>query len=266
MLKRFSLKTIAVCKTDTFSSLSHAGKPRVNGHWYICSDKLDIHLCRLNIAPPHAFLFNRELLADIGLFKEHYGGCEDYDFWLRALGKGYHFRYCGTTRVFYRKHQKSKGATKAQTGAFPFDVKVHTHMHTGYYGEGVSNIIKTPIGKLAMSSGTLATAIKIDPRVNASGRLHLAELSCHYLTSALDQMSWNIDNRSLETRLYFRRLLCLKNSAESLHVTSLDNALNRLTMEAGGSLNFLTDVLKAFPYSKYQQQALVSCALKSLLQ
>ncbi|MCI5178986.1 MAG: glycosyltransferase [Candidatus Electrothrix sp. AW3_4] len=265
LLEKLPLKSIVVCRTDTFEQLFRRGKPKVNGHWYIFTDKLDLHLCRLNIAPPHAFLFGCELIKDIGLFKEHYGGCEDYDFWLRALGQGYHFYYCGNTKVFYRKHLSSKGAKKARLGAFPFDVEVHTQMHTGAYGKGVTNILQTNAGKLAMACGTLATAVKINPEANPSGQLYVAELAYHYLKSALDEMSTDITKCSLETRLFVRRLLCQKSSVASLNYFPLSNVMARLSKKACRPLIYVTDILEAFPYTKIEQQALMYFLLKSLL-
>jgi hypothetical protein len=253
-----------VCEADTFSGLDPTGRPEVNGRWHLCTDKLDLHLCRLNLGPPHAFLFRRTLIDDIGLFKEDWWGCEDYDFWLRALGQGYHFHYCGNTRVLYRRHDGSKAAAKARNGAFPFDVKVHTQMHVGAYGDGVSSMLRTTPGKLAMASGSLASALKISAQANASGRLHLAALASTYLTSALDDGLQAPEKITFETRLYVRRLLCHRRAAASLQCPSLNSALARLSDEALKPMRIAADILGAFPFSTYQQQAVLSCLLKSL--
>ena len=99
--------SIAVCRNKEFSDTDKNGNPIINGHWKLPEENLDIHLCYLNIAPPHAFLIRRKVAQDVGTFDKGLKACEDYDYWLRSLLKGHVPVYCPRGLVYYRKHPES---------------------------------------------------------------------------------------------------------------------------------------------------------------
>ena len=55
--------------------------------------------------------FNFSIFEKIGGYRLHYKRSGDYDFWLRALSKGYKFRCLQQPLVFIRKHETSLSST-----------------------------------------------------------------------------------------------------------------------------------------------------------
>lgn len=103
---------IVVCQTRETLSMA-PGAPLVpTGFWLLFRDTLPIHLCHLNIAPPHAFMIRRDRALATGTFDTNLRACEDYDFWFRCAAQGMAFRTNTATHVIYRKHAQSMSARK----------------------------------------------------------------------------------------------------------------------------------------------------------
>lgn len=98
---------VAVCPNRFFRTLAPGGRPKLRGFWRLFKKNLDIHLCYFNIAPPHAFLFRREVISRVGNFDSSVDNCEDYDFVLRAAFNGYTPHFTDSSVVYYRRHKKS---------------------------------------------------------------------------------------------------------------------------------------------------------------
>jgi GT2 family glycosyltransferase len=95
----------------------------VRPQWGLHSMDLDARLFQSNIAPPHAFLSRRELFEDVGGFDTSLRACEDYDYWVRALSKGYTPIYSPRGLVYYRRHSNSM--SQNQTQQWQHDVIMH---------------------------------------------------------------------------------------------------------------------------------------------
>ncbi|MEQ8493669.1 MAG: glycosyltransferase, partial [Gammaproteobacteria bacterium] len=72
------------------------------------AEDVDLALYFSNIAPPHAFLVRRAVVAAHGLeFDTRLRACEDYDFWYRLARAGGLPAPLGTANVYYRQHAAS---------------------------------------------------------------------------------------------------------------------------------------------------------------
>ena len=81
------------------------------------------------------------------------------------------------SRVYYRRHNTSMGATKARNRACLFEVLVHRNKHRGGYGPAVTPALGTAAGALAVSDGVLHTASTIGREANADGRQEVVEIA-----------------------------------------------------------------------------------------
>ncbi len=98
---------VPVCRTRFFSGMDERDEPMPCGRWRRFPERLDIHLCHFNVAPPLAFLVRRDAALSVGGFDESLGACEDHDFWLRLQGAG-HAPFPGADGdVWYRRHAGS---------------------------------------------------------------------------------------------------------------------------------------------------------------
>jgi glycosyltransferase involved in cell wall biosynthesis len=66
----------------------------------------------LNSLAISATLARRRVYEAIAPFREEYGGCDDYDFWARALMKGFEIANIPDVLHLIRVHQSSMGATQ----------------------------------------------------------------------------------------------------------------------------------------------------------
>lgn len=255
--------SIGVCRSAYFRAQWLHGVPRKAGSWRLYTSCLDVHLCRLNIAPPHAFLIPRSIVEDVGFFDDTLKGCEDYDYWLRALGSDYHFYFCGKALVYYRKHAESMGVKKAKKGEFPFDVLVHLKKHQGRYGAGVADALTQTTGKLAMADGVLRTALMIDPVVNNQGRRDLGDIACNYISDLIDGGLLDGKSRTLEERIYIQRLIQIRRKINSLGNPTLERKVMQIWRVYGTRWRAVKNLLYAFPYRSYESMALVSSTLKA---
>lgn len=105
--------SIAVCRNLMFTGDDIRGRPQDRLPWRLFQSHLAVHLCHLNIAPPHAFLSRREVITQIGDFDESLRACEDYDFWIRAVTLRHVPAYCHSGVVHYRVHANSMSANRA---------------------------------------------------------------------------------------------------------------------------------------------------------
>ena len=109
-LKGHDEARLSVCRNSVFSEMDKDARVRAHASWYLAPDELATRLMYFNIAPPHAYLLHREVAHTVGWFDTGLRACEDYDYWLRALGHGYAPLYSPAGRVYYRKHRVSMSA------------------------------------------------------------------------------------------------------------------------------------------------------------
>lgn len=209
-LKRHQDKYLAVGDVRLFSKLLSKKRAKIAGWRFVLRNNLDVHLCRLNIAPPHAFLTPTHIIEKTGYFDETMKGCEDYDFWLRALGRGYIPKFCHDSHVYYRVHGASMGATKVRKGGFPFDVLVQEKKHRNEYGLHFSQLLNTTTGVLAYCDGLLTTALKINKHVNPVGKARMLELAIEQLDLLIDSTPKIYADMSKSSRLYYSRIISRK--------------------------------------------------------
>lgn len=252
-----------VCRNTLFSDFV-GGKIKTRGEWQLYTKSLDIHLCRLNLAPPHAYFISRENVLKTGFFNESYTGCEDYDYWLRVLGKGVKPVFCKNARVFYRIHNNSMGASKKKRGAFSFDVLVHEKKYNNEYGDGVTDVLEKLDGKLAFVDGMLHTAVCIDSNVNQKGQEKMLGFSKEYLQEICDILDKNIKPISIESRLYILRILLRKKQVLNFNNQELSYLVNKLDRYFSDKRMHLSSFLKALPLCRYEQRALISSQIKKI--
>jgi GT2 family glycosyltransferase len=264
-IERQKEKTILVCRSRFFSEIRANGSIAKNGYWKLYTSNLNVHLCRLNIAPPHAYFTPRSVIEEIDGFDESYKGCEDYDFWLRALGSGYDFEYCADALVYYRKHVNSMGNAKARAGIYPFDVRVHQKKQEGKYGSGVARLLESVPAKLAFAEGALTTALLIDTKANSKGQQELLEIACTQIESALDAFPGDRMKMGLEATLYMQRILLRRAEVSSLGNESVSGVMDKLKRNCGSTLELLRSVGMMFPITRYEKRALVSASVRNVI-
>ncbi|MFP5223894.1 MAG: glycosyltransferase [Acidobacteriota bacterium] len=152
---------MAVCRNGIFGACDGQGMPEVFDEWPLFSGDYDVHVCHFNIAPIHAFLCRRKVVEAVGGFDASLVGCEDHDFWLRALHLGFTARRNPEPLVYYRKHEAS-----ATTDAH------RLYRHDGLLQLRIAELLdrdagfprKRCEGLLANAAGSALTALRIHER------------------------------------------------------------------------------------------------------
>ena len=101
---------ISVCRNQMFRAVTPQSQLVPIDLWFLCKDNPLIHLCFLNIAPPHAFMIKTSAARKTGEFDTTLKACEDYDFWLRCAALGQKIAVNPVGMVFYRRHPGSMSA------------------------------------------------------------------------------------------------------------------------------------------------------------
>jgi glycosyltransferase involved in cell wall biosynthesis len=86
----------------------------------------------LNSMAISATLIRRSMLDDVGPFRGEYGGCDDYDFFARALGRGHRLANIPAVLHAIRLHAGSMGATEAD------QMRAHARRVSADYRSAVS--------------------------------------------------------------------------------------------------------------------------------
>lgn len=255
-------KTLSVCRNWKFSHSTGVFDLYYIRNWYLYNNDLNYHLCRINIAPPHAYMIPKSLFDEIGYFDESMKGCEDYDFWLRAIGKGYSLKRCNRSFVYYRQHGRSMGAGKYRKGDLAFDVLVHKKKENGQYGHGIRDLINQPQGKVAFIDGLLLTALYINPEINHQGILDLTDIACRHLQ---DLNKIIINGGSLDSiicRLYISRIFNKAHRTAGLGNNQMQDLILELYQLVKGKSYIRKTLKQAFPYTSYDKLATAYHALK----
>jgi GT2 family glycosyltransferase len=148
---------VTVCRNRQFYD---AGRRRWLGRWYLPRERLDVRLCHFNIAPPHAFMLRRGVVAAVGEFDTGLRACEDHDYWLRALEQGAMPRYCPVGEVWYRKHGASMSADNANQ--VHHDSLLHERVFDALFVRATLPVAHSLGAALAAWSGLLATLSRLD--------------------------------------------------------------------------------------------------------
>ena len=151
---------IIVGPSKHFIKINSKGFPKTKGAWHILKTDLDVHLCYYNIAPPHAFLCRREVIARTGFFNTELKACEDYDYWLRAnVINGYTPNYCANSMVYYRQHAESM--SKNIKNQLIHDIRLQKKLHTNLFINGNYSSSNELASKLAFVAGLAYTIVKL---------------------------------------------------------------------------------------------------------
>lgn len=194
---------VAVCRSRFFSDLSCHGRPVPHGQWRLHRRDLPVHLCQFNIAPPHAFLLHREAVADIGFFDDSLMACEDYDYWLRAVLKGYPPRFCGDGLVYYRRHGESMSANKRNQ--VHHDAIMHRRLFDRVCAARHYASADMVGSRLAFAAGLLATLSRTRWLSSRDLRM-LSDLARDSLPHLLDLMPGRYGEMSTASRIYFAKI------------------------------------------------------------
>jgi len=185
---------IVVCPNKLFTGYSLNGQPRVIGSWPLFKENIDLHLCYFNIAPPHAFLFRRDVIVHTGLFDSTVDNCEDYDFLLRAATKGFIPHYAPNGTVYYRRHPKSITANRIRQ--YITDAVLHrrlSNLFDQYQNFPADNKF---LGFLAFSAGAILTASRlyVHKKEDAINLIELAQMRISDAKEIVlsEQYEWDI--------------------------------------------------------------------------
>jgi glycosyltransferase involved in cell wall biosynthesis len=238
---------IVVCENKLFRETDRNGRPKPFGSWPLFQRDLPVHLCYFNIAPPHAFLFRRQVIIETGWFDEQLTACEDYDFWLRAAVSGFVPHYNPSGLVYYRRHPESMSA----------DLK-NQHLHDAILHKRLSTLLdqypKFPEdhrfeGLLAFATGAILTSARLHGHSRKEAE-ELIELAHTRLVEAetiisSEQKGWNILSKLFHLRIVSTLAMpCFRNShtAEPIReiLSEILTAVNAPVSKAG----ILADVIK----------------------
>jgi glycosyltransferase involved in cell wall biosynthesis len=201
-LERNPSASVAVCKNKLFREQNRNGQPKPFGSWALYRKNLAVHLCYLNIAPPHAFIFRRQAIIETGWFDHKVDTCADYDFWLRAAVRGFVPHYNPSGSIYYRRHPESMSA----------DLK-NQHLHDAILHKRLSTLLdQYPLfpngnrvdGLLAFSAGAILTSSRLLGH-RLAGASELMQLAIKHIEEVnrlvnSGQGGWNV----LTKLFYFR--------------------------------------------------------------
>lgn len=202
-----------VCKSKDFTKIDYAGRPITNGEWRLFTANLDIHLCYFNIAPIHAFLVSKKVINDVGFFDTTLQACEDYDYWIRALEKGYVPKYSDKGLVYYRKHKESM--TMNHFNQYYHDAILHIRLYDKLFVANTISINNKFACSLAFICGLLITVKRW-----AETQLSVYEISaykklCEKIENTYDNvfaiLNGGVSTDNVETYLYLIRFLNIVN-------------------------------------------------------
>ncbi len=193
---------ICVCQNRLFSETMVDGNPRIIGSWDLSYSALDVHLCFLNIAPPHAFFCRRQAALDTGGFDSTVDTCADYDFWLRAAVIG-HVPYANPlATVYYRRHPDSMSADPSFQ--YRFDAIMHERVAELLQRHPEFPRQRRVEGLLAFTAGVLRTAEAMQ-RIHMHGWSELLEIAQNLLEQERKSLeAGNFDWNLLATLFYLR--------------------------------------------------------------
>lgn len=267
--KNHSNANVVVCQSKFFSHIEKEGHPKVTGQWRLFKKNLAAHLCHLNIAPPHAFLFRRKAILQTGWFDSKLKACEDYDFWLRAAMRGLVPHYNQNGLVYYRRHPKSMSANLK-----------NQYLHDAILHKRLSNLLdqypRYPDGQrleglLAFSSGVLLTAFRLHS-LQLEGVNDLIDLALKRIEDAREIVGSGNGRWNVVVKLYALRIFlhlthpCFRDSAIKAEI--IDNLRDIMaTLKAPSSkLGLIADGLFSTRAESHQsiveRGALVQTALK----
>ncbi len=236
--------SIAVCPTKLFEKVTQNGKPQVTGSWYLFRENLDLYLCYYNIAPPHAFLYRREVILRTGMMDSTVDNCEDYDFLLRAASQGCTPRYTPACAVYYRRHSKSVTANAVRQ--YLTDVKMHKRLADLLDKNPAFPRDRRLEGLLAYCAGVIQTAERLLPfRPEKSNEL--LELTDQYLSTATavaqsSNKNWNFPMQLFGLKIITSPALAHGKQNASVHriresLTTILQSVNGPTTPAGLALS-----------------------------
>jgi glycosyltransferase involved in cell wall biosynthesis len=159
LLERRKDACIAVCPVEVFRDTEAGGSPVVTERRLLHTNNLDVHLCFMNIALPHAFLCRREVVERTGHFDSSLRACEDWDYWLRALGCGYVPIFCREGKVYYRRHGSSM--TSNVENQYIHEAIVYTRLYRRLFLDDNFPVRNRLAGILAFLSGLSITLFKL---------------------------------------------------------------------------------------------------------
>jgi glycosyltransferase involved in cell wall biosynthesis len=260
--------TIVVGQVRAFTNGINRAIPSPLLQWRSYFSNIEVSLSRQNVAPPAAYMFPRRLFEHIGGFDEELRGCEDYDFFLRALAAGYGFKYCPKSITLHRKHGFSLSAKKHRSRAFPYDVLLHKRKLNGYYGPKLDAIIQTTPGKLAFIEGLFITYFAIDAESNPEGKSFLfsaieEQLSTLEVDNIATVREYEVPELSTEILLYLARL-CLYRNRVDFRETDIAKRLDEYTRLLYSRPVLLQIFRRMIPWNTNERIALLASMMRHL--
>jgi len=266
---------ICVCENKLFSETTDDGNPKISGQWNLYHTALDVHLCFLNIAPPHAFFFRRQAVLNSECFDSSVDTCADYDFWLRAAVKGYIPIANPSATVYYRRHPDSMSADSSSQ--YSFDAIMHARVADLLQKHPDFPRYRRIEGLLAFSAGALRTAEGMQ-RIHRDDWQSLLELVENLLKHELKSLSLNnFDWNILATLFYLRIANVLIRPSFRSHKaarklkTTLQSFVHSVTGDSS-KLRFLLSILSStlargsmFTYEKKEAKHLLPKYVKRRL-
>lgn len=149
---------IAVSRNRLFEECDADGSPKAIDEWPLFRGDYDVHICHFNIAPIQALLCRRKVVEAVGAFDTTLIGCEDHDYWLRAMELGFKVMRNPEPIVYYRKHSAS--ATTDVDRLYKFDGLLQMRI-AGILDSNPHFPCKRREGLLANAAGAVLTALRV---------------------------------------------------------------------------------------------------------
>lgn len=195
---------ICVCENKLFSETTDDGNPKITGQWNLYHTALDVHLCFLNIAPPHAFFCRRKAILNTGGFDSSVDTCADYDFWLRAAVNDHIPSANPSATVYYRRHPESMSADLGLQ--YRFDTIMHKRVARLIQKHPEFPRHRRVEGLLAFTAGALRTAEAMQ-RIHMDAWPSLLELAENLLNQERKSLITNKFDWNLLATLFYLRIV-----------------------------------------------------------
>ena len=200
---------IAVCRNKFFYGYSKIIKNLLNRGWYLHRENLDIHHLYVDsIAPTHAFLFDSEVIEKVGFFDTSLKVCEDYDYWLKVLQKGYIPHYCRKGVVYHRIHKESMSQDKINM--YYHNAILHLKLYDKFFVSKKISTSNNIAGSIAFLCGLLTTINRLEGK-NTHIQDKLQKIVEPYFENVFNCLNRGEGGSNFEMSFYLIRLYNIVN-------------------------------------------------------
>ena len=151
-----------------------------------------------------------EVIENVGLFDTTLNACEDYDYWLRVIAKGFTPKFSNMGLVYYRKHKSSMSSNK--NNQYHHDALLHIRLFKLLYEDKKNNIENNLASSAAFVCGLLTTL----SRLRENSEEHIDELM-NLVRPSFDNLFSNLNDQRLIYNYEFMYYLMKLNELSILY-------------------------------------------------